>query len=163
MRKIFRNALIVCLIAGLVAINIYTGLSANTKSSNSYPGYPSIMFAYNAGNITVLIRGALGPYFYNNITVTGYYNYSAGPFLKLVKYADNTYYLGFKVHALYMSISATAIDSSQSTEYYYNATLTVNPSATGSTETQIVGSNAVHILVVGDMPYVGAMEGVRIG
>ncbi len=148
--------------AGLVVLNVITGISTNTRPSSTYPGYPSIMFAYNAGNITILIRGALGPYFYNNITVTAVYQDAGGHAQSLVKYAVNTYYLGFKVHTSSMSVNATAIDGSQSTEYYYNASITVNPSAPSSLEKTVTGSSRVHVLVIGNTPYVGAMEGARL-
>ncbi len=148
--------------AGLVALNVFTGFSSNTKPANSYPGYPSIIFADNAGTITVFIHGALGPYFYNNITVTGSYSYAGNHSLRLVKYANDTYYLGLQVRASIISINATAIDSSQSTEYYYNASITVNPSAPVSVEKQVAGSRHIHVLVLGNTPYVGAMEGIKI-
>lgn len=162
MKKNYRIALIVCVVLGLVALNVFTGLTNNIRTGSTYPGYPSILFAYEAGNMTILIHGALGPYLYNNITVKGVYNTSSGSSLNLVKYANDTYYLGLKVHAISMFIRAFAIDSPQNTEYYYNASITVNTSAPGSIETQVIGGGIVHVLVIGLNPYVGVMEGKKI-
>jgi len=145
-----------------VVLNVFTGLTNNIRTGSTYPGYPSILFAYDAGNITILIHGALGPYLYNNITVKGVYNTSSNITLNLVKYANDAYYLGLKVHAAYMFIRASAIDSSQNTEYYYNASIKVNASAPGSIETNVVSGGILHVLVIGLSPYVGVMEGKKI-
>jgi hypothetical protein len=149
-------------VLGLVVLNVFTGLTNNIRTGSTYPGYPSILFAYDAGNITILIHGALGPYLYNNITVKGVYNTSSNITLNLVKYANDAYYLGLKVHAAYMFIRASAIDSSQNTEYYYNASIKVNASAPGSIETNVVSGGILHVLVIGLSPYVGVMEGKKI-
>jgi hypothetical protein len=157
-----RNVLIVLAVVILVALNVYTGVSTGGKAGSSYPGYPSILLAYYGGNITILIHGALGPYMYRSIQVSARYIAANGTAMSLSETEGNTYYLGMQLHTVDMSLNSSALDSSQNRVYYFNATVTVNTSAPGSSLVSIVPKGDVHIIILGQTPYVASMEGRKI-
>ncbi|MBX8631579.1 MAG: hypothetical protein KIY12_09975 [Thermoplasmata archaeon] len=155
----FRNFLIFFIVIVLVAVNIYTAASMSVRQASSYPGYPSVMLAYYGGNITLLIHGALGPYLYRNITVSVTYWNASGVMFQYSKYGNNVYYLGFELHTEHLNMTSSALDLSASRIYYFNATVTVNESASGSTLVKYIPRNGLHVIVLGQTPYVSSMEG----
>ena len=162
MNKNIRYALIIFAVVALVSLNVYTAVSTTGKSGSPYPGYPSILLAYYGGNITILIHGALGPYLYRTIQVSARYIGTNGTAVTFSEIEGNTYYLGMQLHTVNMSLYSDALDSSQNREYFFNATVTVNASAAGSSLVGVVPKGGVHVIILGQTPYVASMEGRKI-
>lgn len=158
-----KTIIAVVLVASLIALNVYTVEALSLKSPTPIPGYPSITMAYNNGNLMLLIKGALGPYLYNNITVNGTYSTASSSSLAVLNYTTNTIYLALTLQTTNMSFRSTALDLINHEMYYFNASVSVNISASTSDTVFNFPGGQMNYVVLGLNPLEVAMEGYSYG
>lgn len=146
-------------VALLLAANFYTVEVLSPRAGPSIPSYPSIIIGFSGGNLTVLIRGALGAYLYREIEITGNYTYG-GRSMGVNKSVSDSYYLGIKVPAEYLAFNSTAFDAVNHIMYYFNATVSVSLRLPTSDTLYIWNGGQTNAIVLGSSPFDGSMEGI---
>ncbi len=154
-----RNIIMIVVVASLIAINVYTVETFSLKSSTPIPGYPSVSLAYSGGQMMILIRGALGPYIYNNITINGSYVSLTGGSLPFRNYTSNAIYLAISLPARNATFNSTALDLANHEVYYFNATVSVNLSARSTDTVYSFSGGETNSVVLGTSPLESPMEG----
>ncbi len=155
--------IVLAVVASLIAINVYTVETLSLKSPTPIPGYPTVSIAYSAGNIMILIKGALGPYLYSNITINGTYALAGGLDESLFNYTTDSIYLGVTINATNVTFNSTALDLANHAIYFFNATVLVNLSAPTKDVVVDYSGGQLNMVVLGVNPLEAPMEGYNYG
>lgn len=160
-----RTLAAIVLVAGLIALNVYTVevLSLKSPTPTPIPAYPAVTLAFSDGNLMILIKGALGPYFYNNITINCTYRQGGGLNTTVYNTTLNSIFLGLTVRATNATFNSTALDLANHEIYYFNASVNVNLSAPSSDFVFNYQGGETNQIVLGVNPIEAPMDGVFYG
>ena len=157
-----RNRMVIAMavVASLIALNVYTMEVLSLKSSPAIPSYPGIILAYSGGNMMILIKGALGPYLYSNITLNGSYAMGNSSDVPLFNSTVNSIYLAITLPTTSLRFNSTALDLTNHEMYFFNASVTVNLSGPTSDVVSTLPNGAQqYYILLGISPIEVAMEG----
>lgn len=160
-----RTMAAIVLVAALIALNVYTVevLSLKSPAPTPIPAYPAVALAFSDGNLMILIKGALGPYFYNNITINCTYKQSGGLNATIYNTTLNSIFLGMTLHTTNATFNSTALDLLNHEIYYFNATVNVNLSMNSNDIVFNYPGGETNQIVLGVNPIEEPMEGVFYG
>lgn len=149
----------VVVVASLVALNVYTLETLSLKSATPIPGYPSVTLAYSNGSMMLLIKGALGPYLYDNITINGTYQASNGQSVHIMNSTTSTIFFAITMPTTNASFKSTALDLTNHQIYFFNATVAVNLSTPSRDVVTNFPGGQLNTITLGISPIEETMEG----
>ena len=158
-----RTIAAIVLVAALIALNVYTVEVLSLKSPSPIPAYPAVALAFSDGNLMILIKAALGTYFYNSITINGTYSLAGGTNATISNTTLNSIYLGMTLHTTNATFNSTAVDLLNHEIYYFNATVKVNLSMSSNDIVLNYPGGETNQIVLGVNPIEEPMEGVSYG
>ncbi len=160
-----RTLAAIVLVAALIALNVYTVevLSLKSPTPTPIPAYPAVALAFSDGNLMILIKAALGTYFYDSITINGTYSRTGGTNATISNTTLNSIYLGMTLHTTNATFNSTALDLLNHEIYYFNATVKVNLSMNSNDIVFNYPGGETNQIVLGVNPIEEPMEGVFYG